>query len=451
MKTILISAFQPFVSRNILNTGVLDELIGRGLRVVVLVPDAKADFYRATYGTMGVIVEGVNVSLLNTRTERFFQRASELLLNTHTKLFHKLIERFYGGSAIKYFLSRAVTLLLGPWGLPKRALRFLEYRVYRPRLFDNFFISHQPDAVFASHVFGDMDAALIKDARRAGIRTVGMVVSWDNPTSKQVLRAQPDVLLAHNEGICQELKDLHAVEGALAIGVPHYDYAKAYRPVGREELCGTLGVPAERAIILVSPAGQKFIDTDCEIFKILSEARASGRFIKPVHFLIRVHPSNKIKFGDFVPDEHCTVEEPGVRFEGVREKDNELDMAGFNHLLDEIEHSAIVINTLSSIAIDACVRERPVVTVGFDGLQTHVPFERSVGLYHEEENMAKLLTTGGAPVAESPKRLIELINGYLEDPKKDEACRTALIAQQCMQLDGRAKVRLADAICGLSV
>jgi len=448
MKVVFITAFQPFVSRNVLNTGVLDEFLTRGVQVVVLVPKAKADFYTKVYSPRGVIVEGIDVASFNTQRERFFQHTAELLIDTNTKRFHKMIERFEGGSLLKYILMRTITATVGRLRGAKHLFRFIEYYFYQPRFFEALLHSYKPDAVFATNVFGELDTALIKDARRSGVRSVGMVMSWDNPTSKQLLRVVPDTLLAHNQGICAELSDLHAVEDAKAVGTPHYDYAKSYCAVTKEEFFEQMGIPQDRTLVLLSPAGQKFIDTDWQIFQILKDARSTGAFSRPVHFLVRVHPTNKINFGQFVPDEFFTIEEPGVRFEGVRDKDNELDMAGFNHLLDSIDHSTVVVNTLSSIVIDACVRNRPVVTVGFDGLETHVPFERSVELYHVEENMAKLLTTGGAPVARSAPELVAAIERYIQDSSRDSVEREVLLVQQCSVLDGHAKDRIVDAVFG---
>lgn len=444
-QSVIISAFQPFTSRNILNTGVLDELLRRGTHVVVLAPAPKAAFYSSVYSSRGVIIEPIDESKFSTRAERLLQGAADLLLNTNTKLFHKRIARFEGGSMARYLVARSITATLGRSLAVKRLFRAIEW-CYQPRFFDDVLRKHNPDVVFGTNVFGVLDASLIKSARRLGIRTVGLVASWDNPSSKQLLRVVPNTLLAHNPLLCEELATLHAIPDALPVGAPHYDYAGVYRAAPRSDVFGKLGIPVDRAVVLVSPAGRKFVDTDWQNLQILKDAAAQGVFVRPVHFLVRLHPTNKMEFGAFVPDANFTIEDPGVRFAGVREKDNELDLAGFNHLLDCLEHVAVVVNTLSSIVIDSCVRDRPVVTVGFDGITGRVPFEKSVQLYLEEENMAKLLSTGGAPVARSGRELIELINGYLSNPAKDMQSRRVLVTQQCMVLDGRAKQRIVDAL-----
>jgi hypothetical protein len=52
-----------------------------------------------------------------------------------------------------------------------------------------------PAAVFANDVFDPAEGALLRCARRLGVRTVGMVRSWDNPTNKGVLPTPIDRLL----------------------------------------------------------------------------------------------------------------------------------------------------------------------------------------------------------------------------------------------------------------
>lgn len=449
MKTVLIPVFQPFVSRNILNTGVLDALLAQHSRVVLLLPPAKAEYYRRTYQSSDVTVVSFDErALMGSRPERFFQHASDLLLDTESKRFHKMIDRYEGGSPLRYALRIACTKLFAH-ALFQRLFRLLERTGNRTNYFASCFETYRPDIIFAPNIFGQVDMALVREGKRSNIRTLGMVISWDNPTSKQLLRALPDEILVQSETTREELVSLHAVPARRIqiVGSPHYDYAKSYSAVPREDFCSQMHITPSARIILFSPAGKKFIDDDPAFCRILQDAARRGDFGANAHVLIRLHPANKIDLQEFVADEYVTVEDPGVRFEGVRDKDNELDRAGFNHLLDEISHADVVVNVLSSIAIDACVRGKPVVTIGFNAT-ADVPFERSVELYLREENMAKLLATGGASLSHNPEELLAKIKDALENPAAGETRREKLIEQQCFRLDGHAKDRVADAVLG---
>ena len=96
MKTIFISVYHPLISRNILNTGVLEAILNQqDNKVVLLVPFAKIDYYRSIYGTNNVFIEPFDFKI--SRKEFIFKSLSELLIDTNTKKFHKIIYKFNFG------------------------------------------------------------------------------------------------------------------------------------------------------------------------------------------------------------------------------------------------------------------------------------------------------------------------------------------------------------------
>ena len=66
------------------------------------------------------------------------------------------------------------------------------------------FEKYKPDVVFATNVYGEEDVLLMKSASIHGVKTIGMVLSWDNNTSKHLMRVVPNVLLVQNEIIKDE-------------------------------------------------------------------------------------------------------------------------------------------------------------------------------------------------------------------------------------------------------
>ena len=94
MKTLFISAFHSFISKNILNTDVLRSLRDdRDLRVVIFVPAHKADFFRKTYAGGNVIVEGIDVARITAaKANKFFSRLLFLMIDSHY-IWYKRVER----------------------------------------------------------------------------------------------------------------------------------------------------------------------------------------------------------------------------------------------------------------------------------------------------------------------------------------------------------------------
>jgi len=448
MKIIFLSVFQSFVARNILNTGVLDELISQGNKVVLFVPPAKLEFYKEAYKSPQVFIESIDVSMYGGKTESFFAGVAELLTSTNA-MQHRKIKRFQqSGRFLKYLFEIGVTAGLGKSTLVKSIFRGADLKLNRSDVFGPFFEKYKPDVVFATDVFGIGDISLLKSANKWNVRSVGMVASWDNNTTKGLMRVIPDILLVQNRIIEEETISIQSVPAEIIkiVGIAHYDFYLQYDPISRDEYFKKMHLSLDKRLIVFSPAGSKFISTDWQICQVLKDAYSSGKLPSNVVTLIRVHPTNPVDFGSFEPDENFIVEKPGVIFGGLSEKRKELDKTALLHLLDTLNHADLVINVLSSIVIDASVFDKPVITVGFEGWEKHVPFGSSVKRYHLDENMKTLLGVGGTKIARSPEELIESINFYLKNKNHDHEGRKRIIDQQIWKLDGMAKKRIAESL-----
>jgi CDP-glycerol glycerophosphotransferase (TagB/SpsB family) len=320
----------------------------------------------------------------------------------------------------------------------------------RHALLVDYFTKYQPDVVFTPYIFGVHDVVFGKVAQRRGIVHVGGILSWDNATTKTLMRIKPDKLIVQNDVIKAETVKYHSIDPKTicVTGVAHYDYYRAYQPIPRNAFFQKMGIGPKKKLILISPAGSKFIDTDWHIFEMLKNAYTNGELPHDVHFLIRPHPANLADFGDFEPNEHFTVDVPGVRFEGMRAKDNELGKDDIHHLIDTLTYTDVLINTVSTVAIDSAVFDVPVITIAFDGYHKDAPFSRSTRRYLSDVYMAKLLSVGGSEEVHNEQELVEAVNKYLEDRSYRQAERKNVITQQCYRLDGKAKERIAACVLG---
>ena len=416
--------------------------------MVIFVPPQKEIFYKETYNHTQVKIEVFDLLKNGSRLNKVLREFAELLLNTKVKKFHKMHVLYNTGNYLLYFLKRITTVALGKLRVVKTFFRFVERTFNRIDAFGRFFTEYNPDVVFLPDIYGEEDILLLKSARKRGVKVIGMVASWDNNTSKHLMRAIPDKLIVQNEIIKEEAERLHAVPSRIikVVGIPHYDYYREYQPVPREEFCHSMGINPSKRIIVFSPAGEKFISTDWQICELLKRAYAGGKISDDVVILVRVHPTNITDLTQFVPDLHFVIDKPGVKFEGMGEKKNELDKKSIHHLLDTLHHSELVINIFSSIVIDAAVLDKPIITIGFDGFDESAPFIRSVKRWISEDHMDKLLRTGGAPIVKTLDELIGQINKYLKNPALDRQGRKRIVEEQCWKTDGLSKSRMAKVI-----
>ena len=119
-----------------------------------------------------------------------------------------------------YLATRAkmlLTLVIGRSVKFKTALRFLYVRAVRHHEIYQLFVRYKPDLVVALSLTADLDVAVERTARQRKVPIVGMTRSWDNFTTKGILRVPPDILLLQNVFLKQmALKSSRAQGGSSA-------------------------------------------------------------------------------------------------------------------------------------------------------------------------------------------------------------------------------------------
>src|SRR3989344_477658 len=261
---VFLSNFHPFITKNILNSGVLDYLSDRA-DVVIFVFKNNEKHFKELYqkdnpstGSGQVIIEGVDIGHLGrSRKNKLFIRISDWLLDTNFLRFRKIENLEKTGNKIRYYFSLIFTQLFSKVTPFKRFIRYLDNRINNPRPFELFFNKYKPSLVFATDIFSDYDLLLLKNARSFGVKTVAMVRSWDNTTSVGYLRFAPDKLIVHNEIMKAEMPKYHDIsEKIIQIsGIPQFEQYLKMKPTSREEFYNKIGADINKRLVLFAPAG----------------------------------------------------------------------------------------------------------------------------------------------------------------------------------------------------
>ena len=145
MKTIFITCFNGFISRNILSTDAFAILKAGGppahnvgearfarkadddIRIVIFAPEKRAPTLREEYGDANVLVEGIEISskTIEKPLERFMWVVATNLLRTRTRWVQRRVKLARDGNVADYLLSVAISFL-GRFGILRRAYRFVE-------------------------------------------------------------------------------------------------------------------------------------------------------------------------------------------------------------------------------------------------------------------------------------------------------------------------------------
>lgn len=455
-KTILLPVYNGIIARNFFWTDVYGALSrDPNVRLIIVIPSSKLAYYRQTFTAPNVIFEPLDA----VWESRFGQILSVLAFNLlHTRTVRAKQRGIYVGkygSYVKFALFRLFHLLLGPFRLPRRIIRWLDRFVPPDPRVAALLERYQPDLVVLPDVVFGVDRVFLRAARRRNIATLGMIRSWDNLTSKGVIQILPDTLLLHTTRLkAQAVRyaDMPA-ERIIVTGPPSYD--SFFRPirVTRDEFCARLGIDPSRRIVLFAPFYSSYTGSAVRMLRELDAAIADGRLPERVQILVRYRPATPEIPPEEIPQRpYISVTRPCSRFFPISGRlmmakgDWEFTAEDVDLLLHSLYFSDVVVTTVSTLTIDAAVFDKPVIGIRFDADPNTPPIHRSTTITTYHDHYRELEDERAVALVRSIDELIAALRMYLAHPEQDREGRARIVRQQIERTDGHSGMRVADEI-----
>jgi hypothetical protein len=459
--TIFLSITHGFQARDLLRTDVFASLREHGVQVVVLTPNHRDEYFVREFGRPGVLFEPLDLS--TSRLEKALASFRRFVL-ANVKLnqtINALNERFHRNRRPKYVLIRVLNAFFGRVAFARRAWMRLEAALFPGSHYDGLFRRHRP-SLLVTGTPGSIaaDAHLLRAARRFGVRTACVVLSWDNLTSKGHMAAIPDDLIVWNTIMRREAEELHDYHPSRVhvAGVAHFDvYARPLPPNDRDSFLREHRLDPDRKLITLGTITPWLFPYNGDIAEMLGEAIALHRFVQPAQLLIRLHPQvlqpgtqhteNLDRYRRIAAAfRHVHLDVPAVKSQSLMWDVAESDMT---HLARLMRYSDVTLNAGSTLTIDSAIVDTPIINIGFDGRNV-VPYAQSVIRIYDFTHYANLVRTGGLRIARSATELIDAINAYLTDPSLDRAGRVRIVQEQCFRIDGHSGRRVGQLLLRLA-
>lgn len=315
-------------------------------------------------------------------------------------------------------------------------------RFYRQLLADL-----KPTLLFnGSHSHSGMAISAVHAAKSLNIPTAAFLFSWDNLTSQGRIMPAYDYYLVWNDAIRDQLLELYPEtrpERVFVTGTPQFDFH--FRPEyhwTRREFCERIGADPGRPIVLYTTGTPNLMPEEPRIVEGLARILRRRTDLGPAQLLVRVYGKDLTgRFDDFRrrnPD----VLMPPVRW-NPRWFTPEPDDAAM--LTNSLRHAAVGVNVASTISLELCMLDKPVVNIGYNppGLEAGalpVDFIR----FYDYEHYRPVTESGAVDIAVSEEELERSLVEALARPEARAEARRNL-TQRFFQshLDGRAASRVA--------
>ncbi len=315
-----------------------------------------------------------------------------------------------------------------------------------------FFESLKLTLVFnASHVHSRNATQAVEAAQWLGIPTATFIFSWDNLTSQGRIILPYDYFLVWNETLKRQLLEMYEwikPENVFVTGTPQFDthfWEKNY--ISREDYCAQIGADPNRPIVLYTTGMANHMPGEPEIVEGIADMLAAYPKETRPQLLVRVYAKDLTRRFDDLRQRRSDIlfADPIWEPEWLTPKPED-SIA----LVNALRHSALGINVASTVSLELCMFDKPVINVGYN--PPSVPAnELSYADYYEFDHYEPVVDSGAVQVAWDKEQMADLIGESLSEPEKHRHQRKDLIGQMFGEtLDGRSGVRVAETLINLS-
>ena len=426
--------------------GLLDRLrdFDPALRVVLFSPMARDAAFAKEFARPGVLLldqpahvpSGLEARLVSMIQAAFLSRGrTESVRIRMMEARANGIIRWLG---IKAVLGRLVSRAAAPYALSDRL-------VSHPQM-EQLFDEHQPTLVVCANpglVFSEVP--LMRTARRRGVACMVIDASWDNFTNKLLPVRQADRLVVWNEIMKDQAVRLHGYrpEAISVAGAPQFDvHFRAQARCTRAEFFQRIGADPSRKLIVLTTTPRSLYRHHDYVLRELSAAIEGGP-LAGAQVLVRLHPRDEVEaYREFEGVPHVIIEKPfrptvtgsdGLAIDVMPEHQR--------HLGDTLCHADAVVNVASTITIEACIFDTPVVNICFDGPGGE-PFVRSATRYYRFTHYVNITNRQAVRVATSAAEMVDAVARYLAAHSLDADGRRQVVLDQCRFTDGGSAERV---------
>lgn len=303
----------------------------------------------------------------------------------------------------------------------------------------------QPALVFnGSHVHSRVATQAVEAAQWLNIPTATFIFSWDNLTSQGRITLPYDYFLVWNEQLKKQLLEMYEwirPERVFVTGTPQFDFH--FRPEfyqTREEFCAETGADAARPIVFYTTGMANHMPGEPELVEEIADILRETGGANPPQLLVRIYPKDLTERFEKLKRRRPDILFQKTAWEAAWLTPRYEDSFA---LINALRHCALGINVASTVSLELCMFDKPVINVGYNPPSVRADKLRFAD-YYEFDHYRPLVASGAIEVARSLREMRNLIGKNLDDPARRKVERARLIKEMFgATLDGNSAKRVA--------
>ncbi len=299
---------------------------------------------------------------------------------------------------------------------------------------------YNPDVIFASPLdlrFSSAEVEYLKAAVRMKIPSISSILTWDNMTTKALLRIFPDRLLAWNEVQKEEAIrfQFYPAERIRITGATLFDdWILHLAPsTTRAEFCHMHNLRSEDPIVLYLGSSAHMATNESWVIRELRKAldRSGDRELARIQIIIRPHPGNNHIFDEMTNANVAIIPKIGR----LRITEEELTL-----FYDTVYHSVAAIEGANTTAIiESIIAEKPAIAfINEEYKKTQM----------ETKHFNQLVNEGALYCVHSSDEFIRVLGGIMKGQDEKKEKRSAFVKKYIRPLgmERLAAEHIADEI-----
>lgn len=326
----------------------------------------------------------------------------------------------------------------------------LSHRARSTEMYINHFRELKPSLVFnGSHIHCPNAIQAVHAAHELGIPTATFIFSWDNLTSQGRIIPMYDYYLVWNEDIRNQLLRIYQnirPEQVFVTGTPQFDFHfRREFSWSRKEFCSRIGADPARPIVLYTTGMANHVIGEPRVVEGVADLLKEMKDCGSPQLVVRVYPKDRTGRFDDLKQRRPDIIFPEVPWEPAWLTPQFEDAYLLANML---RHADVGINIASTISLELCMFDKPVINVGYQPPgeilgKKDFDYRR----YYEFDHYRPVLESGAIEVASSEEDLRHILVGALRQPEQRHSQRLALIRQFFGNtLDGWSSTRVASVL-----
>ena len=386
---IFLPLYRSFGLKYLLTTKLIDHL-SKEFRIVAFIDIDNKSYYEGLLKKYEIIYEDLNSKNIEIKNNSIFFNFKKLIkkficgekknfknktIDLYKIKFKKDIKnnKYYFFNLINFFLRKSKIL--------RSIFFYIDEITDTNNLFINQFKKYKPKAVILLSYGYDYDQYFVRDAKKFDCKSISLIYSWDNPTSKGYKSSNSDYYLVWNEVMKKELNIFHdiPIEKIKICGVSHWENffkEKENKYIFKKKFFAENNLADDKKIILFFSShprdfkqGYNIITNILEKFinnnDIVVVARMHPLFLDKVLCKKFLGNDNdyfenliKEKFGEKILFKNPTLQKFGEKTSEVFYSSED-----FGELSKLYSAADVFINEFSTTQIEACIFDLPIIDV----------------------------------------------------------------------------------------